>query len=259
MLFSSQREYARTGDKNLGELLVQLLVDRTKVRNRNLTQIVLNESLAVAPKLPSDQLDALSLTFLFKYTISRGLNSLDYLQWYLDNYILPFVPGASKKQSAYQHLEFASCGNVSVGSVELEEAIREKYMGLFSEGFTEEELQAVELTPEARTQLVVPCLHDNSLLQVNALDDNDIDSKCEQLNIEPDKAQKLNQLQVSKAMPNDKLRDYLIGIRPQMAHLFEVWNDTPMKYMTLTSVGIAIAHANVKKQTGETFDLSIWI
>jgi hypothetical protein len=32
-----------------------------------------------------------------------------------------------------------------------------------------------------------------------------------------------------------------------------------MRAMTLTSVGIAIAHANLKRETGDNFDLSIWI
>lgn len=54
MLFSAQKEHARIGDEDLGDLLVQLLVDRTKVRDRNLVQIALNESLEVAPKLTPD-------------------------------------------------------------------------------------------------------------------------------------------------------------------------------------------------------------
>jgi hypothetical protein len=76
-VFSAQKEYARTGDEDLGKLLVQLLADRTKVRDRNLTQIVLNESLSVAPKLPPDQLDALSLTFLLMMNSTSWVRGLE--------------------------------------------------------------------------------------------------------------------------------------------------------------------------------------
>ena len=50
-LFTVQREYARNGDKDLGDLLVDLLVDRSKQEQRDILQIVLNESLSTAPKL----------------------------------------------------------------------------------------------------------------------------------------------------------------------------------------------------------------
>lgn len=70
-LFSAQREYARVGDEDLGELLVQLLVDRSKIEDRTLIQIVLNQSLAVAPMLTPEQLDALTLIFLINHTINN--------------------------------------------------------------------------------------------------------------------------------------------------------------------------------------------
>jgi hypothetical protein len=41
--------------------------------------------------------------------------------------------------------------------------------------------------------------------------------------------------------------------------LFDIWNNSEMKHMTLTSVGIAIAQANFRRKTGKTIDLSIWI
>ena len=44
-----------------------------------------------------------------------------------------------------------------------------------------------------------------------------------------------------------------------MAQLFELWGRTPILNLTLTSVGIAIAHANNKKRTGCDFDPSTWI
>jgi hypothetical protein len=67
-LFTVQKEYARNGDKDLGDLLVDLLVDRSKHEQRDILQIVLNESLKTAPKLTENQLAVLSLIFLFKYS-----------------------------------------------------------------------------------------------------------------------------------------------------------------------------------------------
>ncbi len=258
-LFSAQKEYARTGDEDLGELLVQLLIDRTKIRSRDLMQIVLNESLTVAPMLTPDQLDTLSLVFLIKRTRSRGLNSLAALHSYLDRLILPFLPGVSSRESAYEHLEYARCGAISIDSVQVEEAFRQHYPGLLCKGFSQEEILIVGLAPEAYPHLIVPCLHDDALLQVNALDDESIDANCAQLGIDSEKAKALKSLQIGKVMEPQEVKEYLTGVRPQMERLFEVCDSTSMKHMTLTSVGIAIAHANIKRQAGEVFDLSIWI
>jgi hypothetical protein len=44
-----------------------------------------------------------------------------------------------------------------------------------------------------------------------------------------------------------------------MSDCFEIWFASPMKNLTLTSVGIAIGHANIKRFAGEFANLSIWI
>ena len=59
--FLVQREYARTGDDELGELLTDILVDRSKNTERNILRLVLNESILVASKLTSVQINILSL------------------------------------------------------------------------------------------------------------------------------------------------------------------------------------------------------
>src|SRR5918999_2351247 len=54
-LFSAQREYARSGDADLEQVLVDLLVDRASEQHPGLRTIVLNEAITAAPKLTEDQ------------------------------------------------------------------------------------------------------------------------------------------------------------------------------------------------------------
>ena len=259
-LFNAQKEYARTGDEDLGELLVQLLIDRTKVQQRDLEQIVLNESLEVAAKLTPDQLDALSLIFCCRYMQSRAVTNLAALHTYLDTSVLPFVNGASQRESAFQHMEYAGCGTVAVTQVEGYRLFIHAYGGLFSEGFTEQELRSsVELTQGQVASLVRPCLHDESLLQVNALTDSVVDSECQRLGIDQNHAEKVKVLHDQKTMGPERVQEYLVRVRPMMAQFFELWDETPMRNFTLTSVGLAIAHANIKRTTGEDFPLSPWM
>ncbi|KAA6340629.1 hypothetical protein EZS27_011518 [termite gut metagenome] len=64
-VFTAQKEYAKTGDKELSDMLVDILVDRATQQERNLKQIVLDESLSIVPKLTSNQLDTLTIIFVF--------------------------------------------------------------------------------------------------------------------------------------------------------------------------------------------------
>lgn len=258
-LYSAQKEYARTGDKELGELLVQLLADRTEVRSRNLVQIVLNESLSVAPKLTVDQLDILSLVFILRYTRRLSLGNLNAFADYLDRFIEPFISGVSEKQSAYQHLEFAGCVNINVTQLLLEEVFRRNYPGLYSKGFGVEEINEMALPTAPGPSLLIRCLRAQDKLQINALNEDDVEGTFERLRLSPEQRGKLKQLHDSNLMSQDEIKDDVIRLRPYMKHAFDKWTSTPLKNLTLTSVGIAIGHANMQRRVGESFDLTIWI
>jgi len=188
-LYTVEREYARTGDKDLGDLLVDLLVDRSKQEQRNILQIVLNESLETAPKLTEQQLAALAVIFMFKYTERRGMGNHQVLGTFLDDAIQPFVGKLVKTDTCYQHLDFCGCGSVQLGHD------RAKILSLYNTG---------------------------------TMNESEVRQKC-------------------------------VDIRPFMATLFDVWSASPIKQFVLTSVGIAIGHANVKRLIGPFADLSIWI
>jgi len=256
--YSAQKEYARSGDEDLGELLVQLLIDRTKVQKRDLNQIVLNESLAVAPKLTSDQLDALSLIFFHKYFQFGGVESLADLHTRLEEFYFPFVAGASRNHSAYQHLEYVGCGGMSVLEVQSHEPFTRLYAGLFTKGFPESSLN-MSLTEEQKSCLLIPCRRDEAMLQIDAIYEESIDELCERLGIDSRSLPRLKQVQVQNIMRPEEVSDDLTTALPWMAQFFKLWDETPIKSMTLTSVGVIIAHANIKRQTGEDIDLTSWL
>ncbi len=55
------------------------------------------------------------------------------------------------------------------------------------------------------------------------------------------------------------IKEKCIEIKPYMENVFDVWNNSLLKNMSLTSVGITIGHANIKRFVGEFSNLSIWI
>lgn len=259
-LYTVQKEYARTGDEDLGNLLVDLLVDRSKQEQRDILQIVLNESLGVAPKLTKDQLAVLSVTFLCKYTQIYGIgNHEDLGSMFFDKMLQPFSTNISKKNACYQHLEFSGCGSTSIGSSTLEAILGTTYQGMFLKGFEAEEIQKREISIGNDQRFFMPCLNDNEKLQVRANSKEILEGNIEQESIPDDDRSKIIALFDLGKMNKQEIKTKCIEISPHMENIFDVWTDSKMKNFTLTSVGIAIGHANIKRLVGEFSDLSIWI
>lgn len=258
-LFTAQREYARCGDKELESLLVDLLVDRSKQDQRNLLQIVLNESLNTAPKLTEGQLAALALVFLFRYTQYHGAGSHEQLGIYLDRHVLPFATKAPDGHASYQHLEFAGCGSVGVMTATLEHIFSETYQGLFLKGFDASELGTRNLPASISSQVVVPCLNDPSKLQIRALNKDSLKKILDAMSVPTADRAQIEALFEVNRMSESEVRDKLVSIRSYMGELSRLWSTSAMQNFTLTSVGMAIGHANVKRLVGEFANLSIWI
>ena len=258
-LFTVQREFARNGDRDLGELLVDLLVDRSKQGNRDILQIVLNESLSTAPKLTDEQLAILAIIFLFRYTKNNRIGNQTDLGFYFDQHVSPFSSKIVKANSSYQHLEFTSCGSIQMGEVSLEQCLEASYQGLFLKGFEQDEIIKRGITVGNDQRFFIPCLNDSTKIQVRANNREALEKHLDthQLNFE-DKTKILELFTINK-MSHNEIKEKCISIRPYMENIFNVWANSPMKSFTLTSVGMSIGHANLKRLVGEFASLEIWI
>ncbi|WP_422448084.1 LPO_1073/Vpar_1526 family protein [Thermoanaerobacterium sp. DL9XJH110] len=266
-LYTSQREYARTGDKDLGQLLVDILVDRAKNSERTLMQIVLNESLSVVPKLTIEQFDALSLIFLIKYTKFLGVDSIQTLSDCISKYYVPFMDNLTKEASCYQHLQYTGCGSISIAEIRIETAFRERYSGLFCRGFKKDEFMNQIISSEtfiseeinALVELFIPCFHSINLYQLRVKDNEELEKLCASKGISKDNITKIKNIYSNYLMSEQEVKEFLKKIHPCMDKLFDYWDNSYMKNIVLTSVGIAIAHANIRRKINESFNLSIWI
>lgn len=259
-LFTVQREYARSGDKDLGDLLVDLLVDRSKQEQRDILQIVLNESLSTAPKLTESQLSVLSLIFIFKYAHAQWVGSHAKLGELFDQTVLPFSLKIATNEACYQHLQFTGCGSIGyMNNTSLEALLEHSYQGLFSKGFHYSEIESRGISIGASTDFFTPCLNDPSKFQVKVINNRALNELYTKHNVGMDDQAKINGLFDENKMNYDEIREKCVSIRPFMKSVFESWTNSRMNCFTLTSVGMAIGHANVKRLIGEFASLSIWI
>lgn len=258
-LFSVQRDYARTADEDLGDLLVDLLVDRTKHSERDMAQIVLNECLLVAPKLTGAQIAALSVIFFVKYCSTVGIIDLPKLTAHFERFLKPFVELLPTSASSYQHLEFAGCGTIQVTSSNLLEILSSQYEGVFDKGVDATELSGASFYFNQNQQLTGSCPLDSGKIRVRAQNKVHLDQLLAAGRVSQSDSQRLRSAFGRNRLNSDEAWAMSVEAMPFLRRLLELWGATALHNMTLTSVGIGLAHANIKRLTGEFGDLSIWI
>jgi len=258
-LVAASRDYARTGDAELGDVLVDLLARRCAAETRTLMAVVLNDAIATASRLTSKELSILTLAWKLFRTKYMKMFSLDALRDYLRDDIEPYVNSIPTGDATYLHLQYLGCALVNpVQSVDLPKHWLASYSGIFASGFSEDEIpvELQQLLPDQK--LFVRCLRDRSKWQVNATDEDVIREKARTVG-RPELADALVSLQQAHLLPVEEVRAELVAANRSMERVFFLLEKTPLQHLTLTSVGIAIAHANDCRLTKQDSPLSIWI
>ena len=225
-LFTTQKEFAKSGDQDLGDLLVDILVDRAQTNTRNMLQLVLDESLKIAPSLTVEQLDTLTLNFLLIRTVTRIVD-LKGLSEMIKNDIEPFVVNLLSDNNHYNYLEFHRCGHIRTGNYGKLEAIWKKiYKGLFSKGISMEEIEKILGEENKYPSLLMPCLHDNNLLQLSVMDDEVLDNELTKLNVSDELKTKYKQVYNQSTMSDEEMKVFLLKTNPNMKKIFEIWDSS---------------------------------
>lgn len=252
---NAQKSYIRTGIKKLEDMLSDLIVNRIKEKNRSLLQIVLNESINIIPMLLPEQMDILALCFLLKHTSIEDDLSLKSFKTYAKTLILPHIKNEMKKESFYQHIEYSGCGQISLGESSLEGILSTTFKGFFLKGIDMKEIEQLQLKyPDCFIQ----SLYDDSLWQINAFNDIVLENMLSKFDIKEDK-NLIRDFYNENLMHDKDIKDRVIEIVPEMSKLFEVWSDSKLKNLQLTSVGIVIGATYSKQISGMDYDLNIWI
>lgn len=102
-------------------------------------------------------------------------------------------------------------------------------------------------------------MRDKTLFQINASDFEVLKNNTQKEGIGETEHSQIETFWKKYLMTDEEIKKDLIDKNNNMAVLYEIWESSPMKNMTLTSVGIAIAHAYTRSKTGESDDLRIWI
>lgn len=259
VLFEAQKNYARSGDKNQEELLINLLIERSKQNERSTLQIVLNESISVINKLTQQQIDLLSFIYLIRYTKNSLAPTLDALISYFNQFFRPIINGISENYTDIQHLLYTGCGTESIGSVNIYEIRKDSYPGIFSNGFSKNEYEKLQIEKPLTDSLFKKDTTNEDKYFICATSYDDLDRNASMQGFNSEDKSKLNNLLKQSLMSEDDVKKVIGNHCNFMLEPMEIFNKTAISHFVLSSVGIAIAHANMKHKLGSFANLDIWI
>lgn len=248
-VLTAQREYARSGDKLVEDLLVSVLVDRAREKTRTLRQIAFDEALQIIPKLTDKQVDALTLNTLVndQYFMARSEAGL---KKYL-GFLVQFKVALGFRSPNVSHLEFAGCVKQSTTSSSqrsLDYYLKNTYPGLFPKPFTKEHFEKTIPSPELFRDLLVP--HgDAGLVRLNAISTQDINQFFSARGMENELKKPLFDLLRSSSLGFDDVKRSLVALQEGLEFVFSFDNHDLLR-LELTPVGMAVACANFKRRIG---------
>jgi hypothetical protein len=146
-----------------------------------------------------------------------------------------------------------------MGELSLESILEQTYPGLFQKGLDRAEVLSQGISPEIYQKFFIECLNNPAKVQVCVINQVALDGLYKKNGVLPADQAKINSMFSASIMNSVEIREKCVSIRPYMADVFDCWSNSQMKHFLLTSAGIAIGHANIKRFAGEFSNLSIWI
>ncbi len=201
----------------------------------------------VVGRLTQKQMDALSLVVLIRRPrpIADVVN-LPSIYNHLRSQISPWAPILDTDELDLHHLAYTGCLSIADGSCTFASALWQAFSGLWSHGISPEEI------PEELRELVtngtafVRCLRDPTKLQVNAINKSVADSLASTHGFPLAWVALLERNRMSEAEIDE---DVALQV-PELEDVISKWNETKLSHCELTSVGIAVGHANARRRLG---------
>jgi hypothetical protein len=253
-LYAAQEGYACSGEDDLEQTLIDLLVDRAGQEERDLTTHVLNQAISTVPKLTIQQRAALAIIFFIRCSRFVGPLELAAFYKYVRDYLAPFIDSMPQKRGDYLYMQYTGVGSMSLGSIELEKSFYESAFGYFANGFTREVAALPWQDRLDDPEIFMPCLRDSSKLQIRARSISEVEELGEKKNL----PSLVTHAATGRMQPGE-MRDDLIAHVPSMEKLFDNWDSLGMSHFELTAVGIAIAHACQRRVVGGSTSLDVFL
>lgn len=248
---------SRSSSTELHKNLSSLITQRINNDDEDLKRIVYDEAIATIGKLTTDQLKIITLCYLLKYTSYGGIVSWETYKKYLDSQIKPFLD-FKNTNAEFQHIEYAGCGSIGIGSWNVLNIHRQQYSFLFLNLVEKEQIDNLNLVDEIKKEVVALDPKEDKYF-IRFKNKADLENYLKEKKIDKEIAKKLVSIYKNHIKNNDEMKKKILEETSIGKELLELGEKSNLKHLSLTSVGITIGASYFEQTTGEKIDISIWI
>jgi hypothetical protein len=236
--------YVNSGDNELLDLLIDLLIERCGSPGRTIRAVVLNDAISTAARLTSEEFAALSVGWLI--TLGSDWVTIDDAIHQLRRHLAPHLALLPTGSTEYRHLEYTGCVSLGLSfwAGTFYDDMRAIYPHLFHRDLVEIDAQGFDTALLER--VVGPSLREADARVFIA----SRSSLPYDYNIDFEVRSRLEALIAKHEMSSAEITTLLNKIDPSFAIFEQRWFQNGLADMRLTSVGVAIAHANCRRATG---------
>ncbi|MEU8462671.1 LPO_1073/Vpar_1526 family protein [Streptomyces sp. NPDC029003] len=262
-LLDAQAAYAKSGDAELGSILVSLLVERTASEERNVKQLALTQAINTVEKMSKGHIQLLTAIFFSQALNVSKTPNIETLYKNLEILKSPFLIGLKPTASDIQYLGDIGATRIDgFSEMSLGGAYRARYPGHYCLGIDAEKIPNRGLYEAIG--LVGPSSRTPGLMQVNAASVDDLTERFENIDRplrQPPDLQILTGLLSENPMSDDLVVGELELRVPGFADFNKLWNSTHLKKSTITITGQVISYMNAERTLGDNFQssLSHWV
>lgn len=259
----AQKAFARSGDEGLREVLTDLVAQRSKIAERSRLSLTLNDAIAKVGSIPESDLNALSMIFTFQNVQNNGLVNIQQLAEFLSSVCLPLLDNISTSDSAANYLAAHGClippSGIAVQTGALE-ILSQRYGAIITKGVSEDDFRDkfADYDHLLLKGLIVNSPYGNGQ-KVFAVGGPQLETILPQVGIYGEYSERYKELSSGSQPSEDEFQGVMNAHLPRISAIIDTYNKPTIKDSRLTSIGIALAHANLAKGPLRDVDLSIWI
>lgn len=255
------RDFARSGESWLMDELARLLVERFMADGSTLRALALNEAISVVGRLTRKQVSTLTSIWMLHHVEEIvDVWTLEDLAVWITNELAPIISDACVHNADYEYLLYIGCISKGMMPCPVADILSSRFPGIFSNGIevakmesTLEEYHSAILehcdqifyTIEEKPGLIFP--RHASRAQVYSWAENVYSLEA---------GDKLAALIEEAMMDTSDAIDLLMDVDDNSYQLYE---DTAMGEMSLTTIGKTIAHTHWASRSRQSKPLDFWI
>jgi hypothetical protein len=257
-LFNVQKAYAISEDRDLADMLVEMIIERAKVSDKNRQRAILDECLKITPKLSGDQMDLLTLIhFRNKVKFANLQNLVNLITKFEGHYTLINSIDVSQVDYDLEFMEALGLGTITLSEYPVFGSfMKVNYPAYFMKGFTIEELISLKLP---FTEFFIACFHDSDKFQFSVEEKKDLIEKLRKVDCTEERINSIISFWDTRIMSEEEITSYMEQKIPDLKLFNSVYASTAMKSFMINPIGTALSLSNHQRRFNVKNDLSQWV